>query len=65
MLTTISNAEAVKTSADLYLQPPTQGISLFDWRALDQLTEAGYRYTIEQLAQWDHRSFGPKERRIS
>lgn len=65
MLTTISNTDAVKSSADLYLQPPTQGISLFDWRALDQLTEAGYRYTIEQLAQWDLRSFGPKERRTS
>ncbi len=65
MLTTISNAESVKTSADLYLQPPTQGISLFDWSALDQLVEAGYRYTIEQLEQWDHRSLAPKERRTS
>jgi predicted acylesterase/phospholipase RssA/CRP-like cAMP-binding protein len=65
MLTTISNAESVKTSADLYLQPPTQGISLFDWSAIDELVEAGYRYTIEQLEQWDHRSFVPKERRSS
>ena len=65
MLTTISNAEAVKASADLYLQPPTQGISLFDWSALDRLIEAGYRYTLEQLEQRDHRSFAPKERRTS
>jgi NTE family protein/lysophospholipid hydrolase len=65
MLTTISNAESVKTSADLYLQPPTQGISLFDWGALDQSVEAGYRYASEQLERWDYRTFAPKERRTS
>jgi NTE family protein/lysophospholipid hydrolase len=65
MLTTISNAEAVKASADLYLQPPTHGISLFDWSALDELAETGYRYTMEQLEQWHREPRDPSERRTS
>lgn len=65
MLTTISNAEAVKASADLYLQPPTHGISLFDWSALDELAETGYRYTMEQLEQWHREPCEPSERRTS
>ncbi len=65
MLTTISNAESIRASADLYLQPPTQGISLFEWSALDELVETGYRYTLEQLEQWDSHTYAPKERRTS
>ena len=49
MLGSVSGTDALKTSVDLYIQPPTGGISLFDWHAIDRAADLGYRYASELL----------------
>jgi NTE family protein len=41
-----------QTLADLYLTPPVDAFDLFDWKAMDRIVEAGYRYATERLAEW-------------
>ncbi len=41
--------EAVKTDADLYLNPPVGQFGIFDWRRIDEIIAAGYRYGLEVL----------------
>lgn len=50
MLNTVISAEAMKKHIDLYLKPPVEHIEMFDWGAIDDAAEAGYRYAVEQLA---------------
>lgn len=38
--------------ADLYLQPPVGRFSLTGYGQAQAISEAGYRYALEQLAQW-------------
>ncbi len=39
--------ETVKAGADLYLNPPVSDFGIFDWRCIDQIIDAGYRYGLE------------------
>ena len=38
--------------ADLYLRPPVDHFGFFEYNAIDDIIEAGYLYTKEQLANW-------------
>ena len=54
MLTsTISSVPAgleARRLADLYLSPPTSGVRLTEWAAIDRAAEEGYRYAIDLRA---------------
>ena len=41
--------ESVKAAADLYLNPPVGDFGIFDWRCIDKIIDAGYRYGLETL----------------
>ena len=41
--------ETVKVATDLYLEPPVSEFGIFDWRAIDRIIDAGYRYCLEIL----------------
>jgi predicted acylesterase/phospholipase RssA len=41
--------ETVKAAADLYLAPPVSEFGIFDWRHIDRIIDAGYRYGLEIL----------------
>lgn len=41
----------VKRDADLCLRPPIDGYGVLEFESIDQIVEAGYRYTQTQLAQ--------------
>jgi predicted acylesterase/phospholipase RssA/CRP-like cAMP-binding protein len=60
MLTsTISSVPAgleARRLADLYLSPPTSGVRLTEWTAIDRAAEEGYRYAIERVRQWGEKS---------
>jgi lysophospholipid hydrolase len=43
--------ETVKAAADLYLIPPVSQFGIFDWRGIDRIIDAGYRYGLEILAK--------------
>lgn len=41
--------EAVKSEADLYLNPPVSQFGIFDWRRVDEIIDAGYRHALTLL----------------
>lgn len=41
--------ETVKAAADLYLAPPVSDFGIFDWRGIDSIIDAGYRYGLKTL----------------
>ncbi len=45
----LRNIESVKAEADLYLNPPVGQFGIFDWRCIDEIITAGYRYGIDVL----------------
>jgi NTE family protein/lysophospholipid hydrolase len=49
-LGSVQQLHELKEQADLYLHPPTERFSMFDWDKIEELTEAGYRYASELLA---------------
>jgi predicted acylesterase/phospholipase RssA len=50
MLNTVISAESMRKHIDLYLRPPVEHIEMFDWMAIDEAAESGYRYAVEQLS---------------
>ena len=38
--------------ADCYIQMPTAGVGLFQWKALDRLAEAAYRHALVELEKF-------------
>lgn len=52
MVGSIHQTNAVKQSADLYLQPPVERFKLLDFRAIDEIASVGYEYTRQQLENW-------------
>jgi NTE family protein len=53
MINSTSNTAAVRQQTDLLLQPPLGQLDLLNWKAFDQMVEAGYRYAAERLAKGD------------
>ena len=49
----ISKTNAVKTQADLYIQPPLSQFKLLDFKALEKIVDVGYHYTKQCLEEWD------------
>ena len=56
MLTsTISSVPAgleARRLANLYLAPPSSGVRMTEWKAIDRLAEQGYHYAIDLVRQW-------------
>jgi len=53
VVNSISKANEVKQDADLYLRPPIEDYGLLDFRAMDEIAETGYKYTLEKLEELD------------
>lgn len=51
-LASIYHCESARRVADLYLQPPVERFGMLEWKALDDIAELGYRYAVEQIAEW-------------
>jgi NTE family protein len=50
---TLSSEDEVRARAahaDCYIRMPTAGVGLFQWKALDRLSEAAYRHALVELS---------------
>jgi predicted acylesterase/phospholipase RssA/CRP-like cAMP-binding protein len=50
--------ESAKSQADLCFEPPVSQFGVFEWRSVDQIIEAGYRYAALKLDHSSHRGQG-------
>ncbi len=50
----LSKTHAVKTQADLYIQPPLNQFKLLDFKAMEKIVDVGYEYTRRCLEEWEH-----------
>ena len=41
--------ESAKAQADLCFEPPVSQFGVFDWRSVDAIIDAGYRYALDKL----------------
>lgn len=48
-----SRLEELKSQADYHLRPPVDRYSLMEFQALEQIVEAGYQYTKQQIETWN------------
>jgi predicted acylesterase/phospholipase RssA len=46
-----AGAEA-RRSADLYLQPPSDGVRISEWSGIDRAVQAGYEYALPVIDAW-------------
>jgi CRP-like cAMP-binding protein/predicted acylesterase/phospholipase RssA len=51
-LGSICSSAAIKRKADLYLQPPTTEIDLFDWKSAHKLIDTAYQHCLNDIEQW-------------
>ena len=51
-LGSVQQVEALKAQADLFLHPPIERFSMFDWDLIDDLVSTGYEYARRALANW-------------
>ncbi len=49
----IQAVESTKKAVDHYLHPPIDGIDMFNWNALPEIVEIGYRYAQEKITEWN------------
>lgn len=49
MLSSKQRAREAKAAADVYLRPPIDEFGLLDFKDLERIVEAGYRYTLERI----------------
>jgi predicted acylesterase/phospholipase RssA len=49
MLASARKTAQVKKQADLYFSPPVQDFGLLEFKALDRIVDAGYRYALKRL----------------
>lgn len=52
-LNSVRQARTVREEVDLYLEPPVEGFELFQWAAVADIAEAGYRYAMERIGAWE------------
>jgi NTE family protein/lysophospholipid hydrolase len=52
LLGSIQKTETVKKTVDLYLQPPVKRFRMNQFKALEEIAEAGYRHAAEKVAEW-------------
>jgi predicted acylesterase/phospholipase RssA/CRP-like cAMP-binding protein len=51
-LSSLQNRTRIGEFADLSLYPPLQDVDPFDWRAVAETAERGYRYALPRIAAW-------------
>jgi predicted acylesterase/phospholipase RssA/CRP-like cAMP-binding protein len=51
-LGSICSADSIKGGSDLYLQPPTSQVDLFDWKTAHTLIDTSYRHCMNDIEQW-------------
>jgi predicted acylesterase/phospholipase RssA/CRP-like cAMP-binding protein len=49
MLNSLLAADSMRQHCDLYLKPPVEDIEMFDWTAVSEAADIGYRYASQQL----------------
>ena len=49
----LAHRDASRAMADHYLQPPTAKFALMAYGKGEEIAQTGYRYAMEQIAQWD------------
>jgi NTE family protein/lysophospholipid hydrolase len=52
LLGSIQKSEAVKKTVDLYIQPPLGRFRMNQFKALEQIAEAGYRHATVAVSDW-------------
>jgi predicted acylesterase/phospholipase RssA len=52
-LSSVQNLAMVRAHTDLYIRPPVESVSPFDWAGIETTVEVGYRYTLERLKAWE------------
>jgi len=52
MLNSLRSAVAAQTSVSLFIDPHVAQFGLFEWKAIDQIVEAGLLHARTQVAQW-------------
>jgi predicted acylesterase/phospholipase RssA len=52
LLGSIQKTETVKKSVDLYIQPPLTRFRMNQFKALEQIAEAGYDHASLALKEW-------------
>lgn len=52
LLASVQKTETVKKLVDLYIQPPLNRFGLLQFRAFDDIAEAGYRHAKAALEEW-------------
>ena len=50
VLASIKSGKERREGVAVYLEPPTSGFDIFEMDSIDAIVEAGYRYTMEQVA---------------
>jgi NTE family protein len=51
MVNSAAATAARRDQTDLLLQPDLKSIDMLNWKAFDQAVEAGYRYSLQRLAE--------------
>jgi NTE family protein len=52
MLSSTQNSQEVAKGVDLYLRPPIDQFTLFEWKSLEKLATAGYEFARIKLQEW-------------
>jgi hypothetical protein len=51
-----STSKRNQSEADLYLHPPVDAFTGFDWSAMERLIDIGYRHAYERIAAWQEQA---------
>ena len=54
MLNSLISAESMRRYADVYMNPPVEEIEMFDWAAINEAEQIGYRYAARELQSIRH-----------
>jgi predicted acylesterase/phospholipase RssA/CRP-like cAMP-binding protein len=54
MLNSLISAESMRRYADVYMNPPVEDIEMFDWAAIQDAEDIGYRYASRELQTIRH-----------
>ncbi|MFL5578836.1 MAG: cyclic nucleotide-binding and patatin-like phospholipase domain-containing protein [Gemmatimonadaceae bacterium] len=60
LASTLRRARRDRAQADLHLAPPVDCFGGFEWRAIDLVEKAGYRYAAARVAEWQLRGLAPR-----
>ena len=52
MLSSSGKDDLMSQTADLCLRPPLEKFHLLDFKAIEQLVDVGYRYSLKRLEEW-------------